>query len=299
MTTRATDYYTVLGVPREATLADIKKAYRKLARRHHPDRNNGDPAATERFRQITEAYEALTLLIGRTPNGHTSGTATGTTTGTAATRIDIQAVSRILAVLEDTWQAIRVSHPEIPLVVIIVASGTDGKQARYGHHAPGRWHVNHEERTEIMISGEGLRRTPADVLGTLLHEAAHALAHAHGIKDTSRQGRYHNKHFKAYAEQLGLTVTHDDRNGWSASTITPATRLVYAPQLGTLAEAMTLWRHADSTTTGPTARRNTNLIAAVCPCGRSIRVAASTLAEAPITCQACDQDFQAKNAPDA
>ena len=57
---------------------------------------------------------------------------------------------------------------------------------------------------------------------------------------------------------------------------------------------MTLWRHGE-TTTGPTARRNTNLIAAVCPCGRSIRVAASTLAEAPITCQACDGDFQAKN----
>ena len=61
---------------------------------------------------------------------------------------------------------------------------------------------------------------------------------------------------------------------------------------------MTLWRHGE-TTTGPTARRNTNLIAAICPCGRSIRVAASTLAEAPITCQACDQDFQAKNAADA
>jgi len=52
-------------------------------------------------------------------------------------------------------------------------------------------------------------------------------------------------------------------------------------------------------TTGPKARRNTNLIAAICPCGRSIRVAASTLAEAPITCQACDQDFQAKNPADA
>ena len=61
-----------------------------------------------------------------------------------------------------------------------------------------------------------------------------------------------------------------------------------------LAEAMTLWRR-DETTTGPTVRRNTNLIAAICPCGRSIRVAASTLAEAPITCQACDGDFQAKN----
>ena len=66
-----------------------------------------------------------------------------------------------------------------------------------------------------------------------------------------------------------------------------------------LAEAMTLWRHADTTTTGPAARRSSNFIAAVCPCGRSIRVAASTLAEAPITCQACDQDFQAKNARDA
>ena len=61
-----------------------------------------------------------------------------------------------------------------------------------------------------MISGEGLRRTPDEVLGTLLHEAAHALAHARGIKDTSRQGRYHNKHFKTCAEQLGLAVEHDD-----------------------------------------------------------------------------------------
>ena len=61
---------------------------------------------------------------------------------------------------------------------------------------------------------------------------------------------------------------------------------------------MTLWRHGE-TTTGPATRRNSNLIAASCPCGRSIRVAASTLAEAPITCQACDGDFQAKNPDDA
>jgi hypothetical protein len=294
MTTRATDYYTVLGVPREATLADIKKAYRKLARRHHPDRNNGDPAATERFRQITEAYEALTLLIGRTPNGDTSGTATGTTTGTAATRIDIQAVSRILAVLEDTWQAIRVSHPEIPLVVIIVASGTDGKQARYGHHAPGRWHVNHEERTEIMISGEGLRRDARDVLGTLLHEAAHALAAARGIKDTSRQGRYHNTKFKTLAEELGINLTFDPAIGWSITTVPDRTAEAYADQMAALHAAMTLWRTDEML--APAQRRNTNLIAAICPCGRSIRAAASTLAEAPIICTACGEPFTPKNA---
>ncbi len=204
----------------------------------------------------------------------------------------------LLKVLEDIWMEIRRWHPEIPPAVIIIASGTDGRQTRLGHHAPGRWNVAGQQYAEIMISGEGLRRSPKEVLGTLLHEAAHALAHERGIKDTSRQGRYHNKHFKTHAEQLGLTVEHDDRFGWSAAKVTSTTEFAYARQLRDLAEAMTLWRHGE-TPTGPTARRNTNFIAAVCPCGRSIRVAASTLAEAPITCQACDQNFQAKNADGA
>jgi molecular chaperone DnaJ len=53
------DFYAVLGVPRDAEEADIKKAYRKLAMEYHPDRNNGDKAAEERFKEITEAYEVL------------------------------------------------------------------------------------------------------------------------------------------------------------------------------------------------------------------------------------------------
>ena len=146
-----------------------------------------------------------------------------------------------------------------------------------------------------MISGEGLRRTPDEVLGTLLHEAAHALAHARGIKDTSRQGRYHNKHFKTLAE-----AARPGRRARPRATAGPPPPSPTSPASPTpasshdLTEAMTLWRHGE-TTTGPTTRRNSNLIAAICPCGRSIRVAASTLAEAPITCQACDEDFQAKN----
>jgi len=309
--TQSKDYYRLLGVRPDATMLLIKKAYRKLAKQYHPDVNRS-PDAAERFREITEAYDTLTDPDRRRRydrlhgTGRTTGAddewsrytrpGPGTHAGNGSANGNIsQAASPILKVLEDTWLEIRRWHPDIPPAVIIIASGTDGKHPRWGHHAPGRWNVAGEQRTEIMISGEGLRRSAPDVLGTLLHEAAHALAHARGIKDTSRQGRYHNKHFKTHAEQLGLAVGHDQRNGWAATTITDVTKIAYARQLADLAQAMTMWRHGEATT-GPTARRNTNLLAAACPCGRSIRVAASTLAEAPIICQACDGKFQAKTA---
>jgi molecular chaperone DnaJ len=53
------DYYDVLGVSRDANEEDIKKAYRKLAMKHHPDRNPGDQNAEERFKEAAEAYEVL------------------------------------------------------------------------------------------------------------------------------------------------------------------------------------------------------------------------------------------------
>lgn len=53
------DFYVVLGVQRDCTENDIKKAYRKLAMECHPDRNNGDKAAEEKFKLVTEAYEVL------------------------------------------------------------------------------------------------------------------------------------------------------------------------------------------------------------------------------------------------
>ncbi len=55
----ADDYYAILGVARDASADDLKKAYRKLALQHHPDRNPGDKDAEQRFRELGEAYEVL------------------------------------------------------------------------------------------------------------------------------------------------------------------------------------------------------------------------------------------------
>ena len=53
------DYYEILGVSRDASTDDIKKAYRKLARIHHPDANSGDASSEKKFKEIGEAYAVL------------------------------------------------------------------------------------------------------------------------------------------------------------------------------------------------------------------------------------------------
>ena len=58
-TTTKQDYYELLGVARKATAKDIRTAFRKLARKYHPDLNPGDKSSEEKFKQLQEAYDVL------------------------------------------------------------------------------------------------------------------------------------------------------------------------------------------------------------------------------------------------
>src|SRR5271170_8459776 len=65
MATTKRDYYEVLGVSRGTSAEDIKKAYRKLAVKFHPDKNPGDKSAEDKFKELGEAYEVLSNVDKR------------------------------------------------------------------------------------------------------------------------------------------------------------------------------------------------------------------------------------------
>jgi hypothetical protein len=199
------------------------------------------------------------------------------------------AASLLVAALEHTWQRIRARHPDVPDAVLVVASGAEGKRLNLGHFAPHRWQVHGADCHEVLVGGEGLQRGPLEVLGTLLHEAAHGLAQARSIQDTSRQGRYHNRRYATLAGELGLAVASVKPIGWSATTVPDATAVASAGPLEDLAAALVLWRRQEHRSGADP--RSRNLLAATCSCGRRIRVAKTTLAEAPILCSLCAQPF--------
>jgi len=81
------DYYEVLGVSKDASQDEIKKAYRKLALKYHPDKNPGDKEAEKKFKEAAEAYEILGTpekrkkydTYGHAATAKASGTGSGST----------------------------------------------------------------------------------------------------------------------------------------------------------------------------------------------------------------------------
>lgn len=91
----------------------------------------------------------------------------------------------------------------------------------YGHITVGKvWQAGQESKYEINLSSATLSRPIEETAATLLHEMAHEYNLEHGIKDTSNQGVYHNKNFKATAETHGLHIDHHPKYGWTVTSPT-------------------------------------------------------------------------------
>jgi hypothetical protein len=217
-----------------------------------------------------------------------------TNTLTAMWHDDVFTSVALIGALESAWAAIRTQHPELPAAVIVVASGSSSAKSadlKYGHFASLRRQHGDTRLPEVFVSGEGLRRTPAEVFTTLLHEAAHAIADVRNIQDTSRQGRWHNKHFATLAGELGLTATKDPKLGWSPCTLQPTTANQYASVLAELGDAMRAYRHPEEVSEKTRSNSNNGLVLE-CDCPRKIRVSVKVADEGPIVCGVCDTPFR-------
>ena len=86
----------------------------------------------------------------------------------------------------------------------------------YGHVSVSKLWTNGEIAThELNLSADYLNRPIENVVATLIHEACHLYAMQNNIKDTSNRGVYHNKRFKALAEERGLHIERHPRYGWT------------------------------------------------------------------------------------
>jgi hypothetical protein len=172
-------------------------------------------------------------------------TQTETQTGTPAPPVTGDMTgSAVVVLMEEVWDRIRQNHPELPAVVIVTGSGMIGP-SRWGHFRANGWMARAEGETaatnlalgEMFMAGETLAKGARQVLQTMLHEAAHVLAKVRELKDTSRQGRWHNKTFRILAEELGLEhkrASADTQHGFSFVTLTEATEAKYADLLDEL-----------------------------------------------------------------
>lgn len=195
----------------------------------------------------------------------------------------------------------------LPEAVIVVKR--DSKA--WGHFTPATtWSDGETKAHEIMVSGENLARGAREVLGTLLHEAAHAKNHAEGVRGTDSNGR-HNKSFANQAEAFGLKISERVKShGWSFTEVPDECAERWANALALIEDGIKFYATTMSKSVGgvaPTGTgenggedggdsetpkpRNKNNIKAVCGCGNIIRLSGKVLAVG-VTCKGCGQDYK-------
>jgi hypothetical protein len=138
----------------------------------------------------------------------------------------------LLLALDEVYASLRRDHPDLPRALVTVEEPHPAVRSRIACWRPGPFVTatgvfegriafgypsSHRAVPRMLFTGSAAR-----VLEVVVHEAAHALATARGIKDTSRGGTWHNERYKALAEELGLVVAKTANGGWTDTSASPA-----------------------------------------------------------------------------
>ena len=234
--------------------------------------------------------------------------------------------SDIVAACESAWRSFQEQHPALPDAVIVLGSGVDrGRLVKLGHWWGARWEAGGQPRGEVLLAGEALHLPVEEVFEVLLHEAAHGINAARGIRDASRGGRYHNARFKSTAIEVGLVVEQLPPYGWAKTSLGPQAAERYAAEIEALRDSIRIARRIDKRTINPGTSKSgqeatgvggrdgpddgqsrgggrAGSVALVCGCGRRMRMAPSVAAQGAVLCGACGSTFdapdQAERRPD-
>ena len=160
---------------------------------------------------------------------------------------------------------------ELPMVMITIQSSLKA----YGHCTTKKiWASGSDRYYELNLSAEYLSRPIENVLATLVHEMVHIYCMETGIKDTSNNGRYHNKRFKTEAEMRDLKIAYAPTIGWSVTE--PTEVFIRNVKTWGLYDACENYRlgalQTDSSEGTDKPRKKTSTRKYYCPvCGNSVR----------------------------
>ena len=161
---------------------------------------------------------------------------------------------------------------EMPTITIQSTVGA------YGHVTTSKvWKTESGKASyELNIGADYLDRPIENIVATLIHEGCHLYAMQNGIKDTSNRGVYHNKRFKALAEDRGLIIEKHSRYGWTITTPSEATinfcidnnlqEVLITRHTGITFTGVGTGKNGNGTPVKPTAPKKENSIKWICPC---------------------------------
>ena len=183
---------------------------------------------------------------------------------------------------------------EMPTITIQSTVGA------YGHVTTSKvWKTESGKASyELNIGADYLDRPIENIVATLIHEGCHLYAMQNGIKDTSNRGVYHNKRFKALAEDRGLIIEKHSRYGWTITTPSEATinfcidndlqEVLITRHTGITFTGVGTGKNGNGTPVKPTAPKKGNSIKWICPCCGAIVRSTKIL---NIVCDDCNEKF--------